>query len=41
MTQTVLETVGATDTTVDEDFDISVERFHEMIGDMNECSVIN
>lgn len=35
--ETVLENVGASEKTVDEDYDIHVAKFSSMISDMNEC----
>jgi hypothetical protein len=35
--QTLLETVGTTDNTVDEEFNMSVKNFQKMLQDMNEC----
>lgn len=36
--ETVLEGVGATERTVDEDYDSHVEHFTSMLDDMNECT---
>jgi hypothetical protein len=38
--QSMLETVGTADNTVDEEFDLSVKNFRKMIQDMNECERI-
>ncbi len=35
--ETVLENVGASEKTVDEDYDMHVIKFAAMIADMNEC----
>ena len=35
--ETVLENVGASEKTVDEDYDAHVAKFNNMITDMNEC----
>ncbi|KAJ1418199.1 hypothetical protein B484DRAFT_453752 [Ochromonadaceae sp. CCMP2298] len=37
MTESVLAKVGASERTTDKDYDISVQKFSDMIGDMNEC----
>ncbi len=37
MVETVLENVGASEKTIDEDYDVHVVKFNSMITDMNEC----
>lgn len=38
--ETVLEGVGVSERTVDEEFELYSTNFSEMIGDMNECKTI-
>ena len=39
--ETVLENVGASEKTVDEEFDMHVSKFNSMMFDMNECKLVN
>jgi len=39
-TQSVLATVGAAESTKDEDFDAHMEHFTSMLQDMNECKLL-
>ena len=41
MTETVLEKVGKSERTTDEEFDIHVEKFRRMVGDINECQLFS